>query len=166
MEYRQRQIGLLDIGYHILIGARGSIHWGWRGLDAIGCHTPGPVNAKSIGVCLLGGLDKFDKPADTFDDQQRRVLYIIAGMFLRQFEGLSVKAIVSRQEVQKARGPKMVLDMEEVRRKVRWLMNSKEGKTLVPLYQYFTRSQATQKAAQDAKVQDHQVNDGEAQPAS
>lgn len=48
--------GWNDIGYHYVIRRNGTIEKG-RVLDRPGAHCKGH-NAKSIGICLVGGLEK------------------------------------------------------------------------------------------------------------
>lgn len=67
--------GFGDIGYNYLIYLDGSIHAG-RNVDRSGAHTIGH-NAKSIGVCYVGGLDKNHKAKDTRTDEQKRALLLL-----------------------------------------------------------------------------------------
>ena len=65
--------GWSDIGYHYVIELDGTIGQG-RDLDRSGAHTKGQ-NARSIGVCYVGGLEaeKTDgkyKPKDTLFGEQ------------------------------------------------------------------------------------------------
>ena len=50
--------GWSDIGYHYVIRRSGLIEIG-RKLEIAGAHAQG-YNAKSIGICLAGGLNEFD----------------------------------------------------------------------------------------------------------
>ncbi len=52
LEAGGRVVGLLDVGYHAVIGLDGTIH-GARALDVVGSHTPG-FNEESVGVALEG----------------------------------------------------------------------------------------------------------------
>lgn len=67
-----RQRGFQGIGYHYLIGLNGEI-WRGRPIEAIGAHTLGQ-NAKSIGVCYVGGLDLNGKSSDTRTPAQKSTL--------------------------------------------------------------------------------------------
>ncbi len=67
-----RQSGLSSIGYHYLVGLDGSIERG-RPEETIGAHCRGH-NARSIGVCYVGGCDAAMRPADTRTAAQRRAL--------------------------------------------------------------------------------------------
>jgi len=72
LRHKGRQMGLLDIGYHLLIERDGSIIVCRHG-EAVGSHTPG-YNDESIGVCLLGGAGPDGTPKDNFTPIQREVL--------------------------------------------------------------------------------------------
>lgn len=49
--------GFSDIGYHYVIKRNGELEVG-RPIDKPGAHCKGH-NARSIGVCLVGGVDKY-----------------------------------------------------------------------------------------------------------
>lgn len=67
------QRGFSDIGYHYVIYRDGSIHDG-RDVNISGAHCTNH-NAKSIGVCYIGGLDCDCKTAkDTRTDAQKKSL--------------------------------------------------------------------------------------------
>ena len=57
-----------DIGYHYVIRRNGSIENG-RPVIMAGVHTKGH-NAKSIGICLVGGIDDKGNAASNFTDKQ------------------------------------------------------------------------------------------------
>lgn len=67
-----RQSGLSSIGYHYLVGLDGTIERG-RPEAAVGAHCRGH-NARSIGVCYVGGCDASMRPVDTRTPAQRRAL--------------------------------------------------------------------------------------------
>lgn len=71
--------GWRDIGYHYVIRRDGKIEDG-RPLDQQGAHTQGH-NAKSIGICLVGGVDSAMKAQDNFTPEQwkslRRLLMML-----------------------------------------------------------------------------------------
>lgn len=68
-----RQRGFAKIGYHYLIGLNGEI-WIGRSEDEIGAHCLNH-NAKSIGVCYVGGLSIEGKtPKDTRTQAQKEAL--------------------------------------------------------------------------------------------
>lgn len=72
-----RQRGFQCIGYHYVIYLDGSVHEG-RKEELIGAHCSGH-NAKSIGICYIGGLDKNGKPKDTRTEAQRESLIRLIG---------------------------------------------------------------------------------------
>ena len=63
-----RQRGWRKIGYHYVIRRNGDIEQG-RELDEIGAHCRG-LNATSVGVCLVGGVDSEGEPESNFTDNQ------------------------------------------------------------------------------------------------
>ena len=68
-----KQRGFAKIGYHYLIGLNGEI-WAGRSEGEIGAHCLNH-NAKSIGVCYVGGLAKDGKTAkDTRTAEQKASL--------------------------------------------------------------------------------------------
>lgn len=65
--------GFTSIGYHYVIYLDGSIHKG-RDIEKIGSHCVNH-NAKSIGICYIGGVDTDGKtPKDTRTVQQKESL--------------------------------------------------------------------------------------------
>lgn len=64
--------GWRDIGYHFVIRRDGSVEDG-RPIDQSGVHTRG-YNTNSIGICMVGGVDKKGKPDDNFTLDQWRSL--------------------------------------------------------------------------------------------
>lgn len=64
--------GFKDIGYNYVVYLDGSIHEG-RNVNIAGAHTTNH-NARSIGICYIGGLDKKHKPKDTRTDAQKAAL--------------------------------------------------------------------------------------------
>lgn len=72
IDQMHRQRGWLGIGYHFVICTDGTIQEG-RPLDVIGAHVSGH-NKDSIGICLIGGVDKNSKPVDNFTEEQKESL--------------------------------------------------------------------------------------------
>lgn len=64
--------GFSDIGYHYIIYRDGSIHNG-RNVNISGAHCTNH-NAHSIGICYVGGVDKYNKPKDTRTLEQKNSL--------------------------------------------------------------------------------------------
>jgi hypothetical protein len=83
-------MGLLDVGYHLVIDRLGNLHR-VRDITTIGSHTPG-YNHLSIGVCLIGGLDVDGKVCDNFHKNQKAALRLIASAFLKEYPGSIVVA--------------------------------------------------------------------------
>ena len=72
-DWHVRGNGWSDIGYHFVIDRYGVVHKG-RPVEKIGAHTKGQ-NARSIGICLIGGMDAENKrPKDTRTLAQRVAL--------------------------------------------------------------------------------------------
>lgn len=61
------------IGYHFVVDLDGTVELG-RNVRDKGAHAYG-YNKHSIGICYIGGLDKYGEPADTRTPQQRKSLY-------------------------------------------------------------------------------------------
>lgn len=68
-----KQQGWSDIGYHYVVYRNGHIEPG-RDVDIAGAHCEGH-NAKSIGICYIGGMDRDNKnPKDTRTLAQKAAL--------------------------------------------------------------------------------------------
>lgn len=78
-----RQRGFLGLGYHFVINRNGLVEKG-RPITQPGAHAKG-FNEKSIGVCLVGGLDEEGKSEDNFTDDQHAALAELLGELLIQF---------------------------------------------------------------------------------
>lgn len=72
-----------DIGYHFLVLLDGTVQQG-RPLAEAGAHCTGH-NARSIGVCYVGGLSASGQPADTRTPAQRLALRNLLAGLKRQF---------------------------------------------------------------------------------
>lgn len=81
--------GFSDIGYHYIIGIDGSV-WPGRPLEQQGAHCLGQ-NARSIGVCYVGGLAPDCKtPLDTRTPAQKSALKKLVASLLSQYPGATV----------------------------------------------------------------------------
>lgn len=70
-----KQRGFHDVGYHYIIKRDGTRQVG-RTVEEIGAHVVG-FNHKSVGVCLVGGMDDLNKkPQDNFTKAQWDCLYL------------------------------------------------------------------------------------------
>lgn len=72
-EFIARQnLGLKSIGYHFVVYVNGALATG-RHLDEVGAHAKG-YNQKSIGICMVGGLDEHGKATGKFMQAQWETL--------------------------------------------------------------------------------------------
>lgn len=62
------QRGFTDVGYHYVIKTDGTLQIG-RDESRTGAHVEGH-NASSIGVCLIGGIDKAGRSVNNFSSAQ------------------------------------------------------------------------------------------------
>ncbi len=73
--------GWAGIGYHYVVGREGTIEVG-RKLEMAGAHAEG-FNARSVSICLMGGVDADGQPEDNFTIEQKESLRQLI-VFLRQ----------------------------------------------------------------------------------
>lgn len=64
--------GWRDIGYHFVIRRDGQVELG-RDINEIGAHVRG-FNDESIGICLVGGVDRAQSPVHNFTVSQMDTL--------------------------------------------------------------------------------------------
>lgn len=84
-----RARGFRTIGYHYLVHIDGRVERG-RPESEIGAHCLGH-NARSIGVCYVGGLaSDCKKPKDTRTPEQRRMLRELVKGLQRKYRGAKV----------------------------------------------------------------------------
>ncbi len=84
-----RARGFRTIGYHYLVHIDGRVERG-RPESEIGAHCLGH-NARSIGVCYVGGLASDCKtPRDTRTPEQRRMLRELVKGLQRKYRGAKV----------------------------------------------------------------------------
>lgn len=83
-----RQRGFLKIGYHFVITTAGEVQLG-RKMDEIGAHVAGH-NAESIGICMIGGVDKQGKSTNNFTDEQ----FITLAGLLTSLREMYPKAVI------------------------------------------------------------------------
>ncbi len=81
-----KQQGWDEIGYHFVIRRSGEIEKG-RTLEKIGAHCRGH-DAESIGICLVGGIDKDGKPENNFTKNQFSALISLTAKLKRQFPAI------------------------------------------------------------------------------
>lgn len=70
-----RQRGFLMVGYHYVIKTDGTIEKG-RDEDSIGAHVQGH-NSNSVGICLVGGVDKDGKSVNNYSQDQLLSLLVV-----------------------------------------------------------------------------------------
>lgn len=69
------------IGYAAVIRRDGTIEFG-RHFDAVGAHVKGQ-NYRSVGICLVGGVNSKHEPEDNFTDPQMiSLVYVVNVMVL------------------------------------------------------------------------------------
>lgn len=83
-----RASGFDGIGYHYVIPLDGRIERG-RDVSLPGAHCRG-WNARSIGICYIGGLDADGQPADTMTNAQKRVLYQLITELRRDYPSIDL----------------------------------------------------------------------------
>lgn len=93
-----RARGFRCIGYHYIIGLEGQIEIG-RPVEQSGSHCRG-LNADSIGICYIGGLDSAGRPKDTRTPEQKLALQQLVQLLKRAYPGASVHG--HREFAQKA----------------------------------------------------------------
>lgn len=76
--------GWRDIGYHFVIETDGSIKHG-RPLNQQGAHVYGQ-NRDNVGICLVGGVDKNNKPEDNFTEAQMLSLKLLVKGFQSSYD--------------------------------------------------------------------------------
>lgn len=79
--WHKNERGWSDIGYHYVIDLDGTIEAG-RDIETAGAHCTGH-NAKSIGICYVGGCDAQMQPKDTRTEAQKASLLLLL-KYLRQ----------------------------------------------------------------------------------
>lgn len=83
-----KEKGYNTIGYHYVVYLDGSIHIG-RPVDKKGAHCKGH-NAKSIGVCYVGGRDAKGSYSDTRTEAQKEALLSLIKKLLAKYPNAKV----------------------------------------------------------------------------
>jgi len=76
------------IGYHAVIRRDGQIEFG-RHFDEAGAHVQGQ-NYRSVGVCMVGGIDEQGDAEDNFNDEQFDSLTTVIAMLQRAYPDAEV----------------------------------------------------------------------------
>lgn len=86
-----RSRGFIKIGYHYVIRRDGTLEIG-RPLTEIGAHVEG-FNSSSIGVCLVGGVDrsKLMKPTNNFTPTQMSNLAVLLKGLKKLYPAAEIK---------------------------------------------------------------------------
>jgi len=82
-DWHVNERGWSDIGYHYVIKTDGTVENG-RDLMSVGAHVQG-YNSRSIGICLVGGVDKANNPVNNFTKEQFKSLRDLLSGLLRAF---------------------------------------------------------------------------------
>lgn len=87
--------GWSDIGYHAVIRRDGSVEKG-RPIDRPGAHAKGH-NARSIGICLVGGKSGSGEPEFNFSIDQMRSLNGLVSLYREQYP--SIEQVIGHNDV-------------------------------------------------------------------
>jgi N-acetyl-anhydromuramyl-L-alanine amidase AmpD len=74
-QWHVQERGWLDIGYHFVIRRNGTVEDG-RPHNVIGAHVEG-YNSRSLGICLVGGINSKGAPEDNFTPEQMNSLSLL-----------------------------------------------------------------------------------------
>jgi N-acetylmuramoyl-L-alanine amidase len=83
-----KQRGFSGIGYHYVIRLDGSLEIG-RPEEQQGAHVQNH-NAYSLGICMVGGLDKNQKPKDTFTADQYATLKVVLQFLHKKYPNTKI----------------------------------------------------------------------------
>lgn len=75
--------GWSGIGYHAVIRRDGEIEFG-RHFDEVGAHVQGQ-NARSVGICMVGGVDAEGNAENNFTEDQFESLDLLVAMLRRAY---------------------------------------------------------------------------------
>lgn len=90
-----RARGFDGIGYNFVIDLDGFVENGRPlSVDGAHCNTKGfskeSYNKHGIGICYIGGLDKYGKPSDTRTEAQKDALRDLVAKLCREYDILEV----------------------------------------------------------------------------
>lgn len=77
------------IGYHFVIRRTGVIEIG-RPLSEVGAHVRG-WNSKSVGLCMVGGIDRAGQPENNFTEDQWQTLNALLFTLEAIYPGAEIK---------------------------------------------------------------------------
>lgn len=78
-----RSKGWFKIGYHFVVRRDGTVEHG-RELNEVGAHAIG-YNERSVGICLIGGVNGANKPENNFTEAQWKALEPLVSELEEQF---------------------------------------------------------------------------------
>lgn len=85
-----KQQGWLDVGYHFVIKRNGFVEEG-RPVDVVGSHVK-DWNSRSVGVCLVGGIDANGKFEANFTPAQMQALRELLKVLKSHYPNADIKA--------------------------------------------------------------------------
>ena len=88
IEKWHKERGFKSIGYHYVITLDGKTHKG-RDLEEVGAHCSGQ-NKNSIGICYVGGCDKYMRPKDTRTREQKMSLIWLIDYLRNKYPGIKI----------------------------------------------------------------------------
>lgn len=88
IDHWHKRRGWLGIGYHAVIRRDGTVEFG-RHFDETGAHAKN-FNKKSVGVCLIGGVDENETPEDNFTPEQWESLRLVVQMLAAAYPQATV----------------------------------------------------------------------------
>lgn len=83
-----KALGWKGIGYHKVVKLDGTVENG-RPDEAVGSHVAGH-NARTIGICYIGGTDANGKPKDTRTQAQKVALAKLVKSYVAKYPGAKV----------------------------------------------------------------------------
>lgn len=83
-----KQRGWSGIGYHAVIRRDGEVEFG-RHFDEPGAHVKGQ-NYRSVGVCMVGGVDADGKSENNFTEEQWESLALLVATLERAYPNADV----------------------------------------------------------------------------
>ena len=95
-----RQRGWRKIGYYFVIRRDGIVEEG-RELGEVGAHAKG-FNSKSVGICLVGGIDEEGNPENNYTDEQWKALEELVNQMLLPYPDAEVLGHCDLPDVKKA----------------------------------------------------------------
>lgn len=78
-----RDRGFEKIGYQDVIRRNGQVEVG-RDSDEVGAHVQG-FNSESVGICMVGGMDKKNRPENNFTEDQFKSLRRLVKFYMTKY---------------------------------------------------------------------------------